>query len=131
VRCSIHRREDAVAAYMQVANQTDMAAKMSAKIIPTVVAAALLAFTGPASAEAPSAQDFAPNPPGQSVSPYPYQRFNGDYNVAPTVRLYNSAVPRRGRMGGPPPASESLQTTAAPCAAVVFSSGTCADPVTL
>jgi len=94
---------------MQVAKQTDMAAKISAKIIHTVVAAALLASTGLASAQAPSAQGFALNPPDQRFGPYPYQRFNGDYNVAPTVRLYNSAVPRRGWMGGPPPAYGTAQ----------------------
>jgi hypothetical protein len=95
---------DAGAAYMRDANQTDMEAKMSAKIIPAVVAAALLASTGLASAQAPSAQGFALNPPVQSVTPYPYQQFNGYYNVAPTDRLYNSAAPRRGRVGGPAPA---------------------------
>jgi len=93
------------AAYMRDANQTDMEAKMSAKIIPAVVAAALLASTGLASAQAPSAQGFALNPPVQSVMPYPYEQFNGNYNVAPTNRLYNSAVaPRRGWVGGPAPA---------------------------
>ena len=97
--------EDADAAYMRGANQTDMEAKMSAKIIPAVVAAALLASTGLASAQAPSAQGFALNPPVQSVTPYPYEQFNGNYNVAPTNRLYNSAAaPRRGWLGGPAPA---------------------------
>jgi hypothetical protein len=62
---------------MRGANQTDKEAKMSAKIIPAVVAAVLLASTGLASAQAPSAQGFALNPPVQSVSPYPYQQFNG------------------------------------------------------
>ncbi len=97
--------EDDGAAYMQGANQTDMEAKMSAKIIPAVVAAALLASTGLASAQAPSAQGFALNPPVQSVTPYPYEQFNGNYNVAPTNRLYNSAAaPRSGWVGGPAPA---------------------------
>ena len=77
---------------------------MSAKIIPAVVAATLLASTGLASAQAPSAQGFALNPPVPSVTPYPYQQLNGYYNVAPTGPLYNSAVPRRGRVGGPAPA---------------------------
>jgi hypothetical protein len=77
---------------------------MSAKIIPAVVAAALLASTGLASAQAPSAQGFALYPPVESVTPYPYQQFNGYYNVAPTDRLYNSAAPRRSRGGGPAPA---------------------------
>jgi hypothetical protein len=86
-----------------------MEAKMSAKIIPAVVAAALLASTGFASAQAPSALGFALNPPVQSVTPYPYQQYNGNYNVAPTVRLYNSAAPRRGRISGPPPAYGTAQ----------------------
>ena len=77
---------------------------MSAKIVPAVGAAALLASTGLASAQAPSAQGFALNPPVQSVTPYPYQQFNGNYNVAPTNRLYNYVAPRRGWVGGPVPA---------------------------
>jgi hypothetical protein len=77
-----------------------MEAKMSAKIIPAAVAAVLLASTGLASAQAPSAEGFAQfsdqNPPVQSVTPAPYQQFNGYYNMAPTTRYGYGSAYRRG-----------------------------------
>jgi hypothetical protein len=74
---------------------------MSGKIIPAAVAAVLLATTGLASAQAPSAQSFGfgpgpyQGPAVQSVTPAPYEQFNGYYNMAPTERHYGPALRRR------------------------------------
>lgn len=73
---------------------------MSDKIIPAMVAAVLLASTGLAFAQAPSAQGFAQfydqGPPVQSVTPGPYEQFNGYYNMAPTSRYGYGSAYRRG-----------------------------------
>ena len=66
---------------------------MSRKIIPAAVAVFLLASTGFASAQAPSAQGAGlfpyQNPSVQSITPAPsYEQFNGYYNMAPTARYY-------------------------------------------
>ncbi len=74
---------------------------MSGKIIPAAVAAVLLATTGLASAQAPSAQGFGfgpgpyQGPDVQSLTPAPYEQFHGYYNMAPTERYYGSALRRR------------------------------------
>ena len=85
---------------MRAANKADLEVTMSGKIIPAVAAAVLLASTGLASAQAPSAQSFGfgpgpyQAPAVQSVTPAPYEQFNGYYNMAPTER-YNGPAPRR------------------------------------
>jgi hypothetical protein len=73
---------------------------MSRKIIPAAVAVFLLASTGFASAQAPSAQGAGlfpyQNPSVQSITPAPsYEQFNGYYNMAPTARYYGPAQRRR------------------------------------
>jgi hypothetical protein len=75
---------------------------MSGKIIPAAVAAVLLASTGLASAQAPSAEGAGQgpyqgpyqSPAVQSITPAPYAQFNGYYNMAPTSR-YNGPAQRR------------------------------------
>lgn len=74
---------------------------MSRKIIPATVVAVLLASTGLASAQAPSAEGFGfgsgpyQSPAVQSVNPAPYAQFNGYYNMAPTDRYLYGSAPRR------------------------------------
>ena len=72
---------------------------MSGKIIPAAVAVFLLASTGLASAQAPSAEGAGQfpyqSPAFQSITPAPYEQFNGYYNMAPTDRYFGPGQRRR------------------------------------